>query len=470
LTRGDTFQLLLQLTEKSLAVADESELSPRWRLLETLRQFGHERLVESGELDAWRARHLAYFADWAENITTQLDRGHPLDFRLYMEGDLNNLRAALAWALDPKANRTDALRLVSAFSLISLEYSLLKEGEEWVRKMLPLADQPEHRKWRAVMLHRGAYLIYLNHWRAGIQDAYDFVKESERIARELGDRDLLASAIYHQYEILVGLEKYEEARLLMEESVEICRATGYQSQLNCSLTALGIVLTKQGKMDQAMEHIEKAIQVATQIHDLWGQEFSLRTLGTNLRLQKKYPEALKTFACSLEVAKQMGDRLGAGIILANMSIVTNVLEDYHTSGKYAQEAFVIFQTIGSEYQMAFPLRLMAYAAIHAGNLVYARELNLQSLKQNHSMGDEHRVGLYGNLVALAEILLAEKQFERAARLVSLVESHTEEDQRAFQEPDTLALARVRSALEKKKFKQKADDETTLEEVIRELKL
>ncbi len=463
LPRAEIFPLLIQLTEKSLAVADEAHAEPRWHLLETLRQFGRDRLEESGELDLIRARHLKHFADWAENIVNTLDTGVPLDFDHHIEKNLNNLRSALAFAAASKTNISDGLRLTAAFSYICLEYSMLKEGEEWALKMLPLATAPEHRRLRADILHRGANLVYLAHWHERIQLAYEMGREAEALARELGDKNLLAGAIYHQYEILVDLQKYDEARPLMEEGIAICRETGYQTQLSGLLTALGIVLYQQGEFDRSMKCIEEALALSKRHNDLWGQGFALRTMGSNLRFSKKYREAFTAFERSLELSRIMGYRISEGIILANLSTIANVLEDYVTSGKYAQQAFILFQTIGSDYQQAFPLRMMAYAAIHAGNLPYARELNLESLRRNYAMGTEHRIGVYGNLVALAEILLAEKNHAEAAQLSMLVERHMNAEGRNFQEPDSLSLERVKAALRKKRTPPSED--TTLEEVV-----
>jgi len=467
LPRGMIFQLLIQLAEKSLVVAEETQAEPRWRLLETLRQFGHDRLVESGELDAARARHLARYAEWAETIADTLDTGVPLDFHQRIERELNNLRAALKFAFESKMNIGDGLRLASAFSYICLEYSLLKEGEDWVRKLLPLATAPEHRRERANILHRGAYLIYLAHWHEKIQEACEMGKEAETIARELGDKNLLAGAIYHQYEILVDLGKYEEAHPLLDEGIAICRATGYQTQLSGLLTALGIVLYKQGFFEEALARIEEALTISKRANDLWGQAFALRTMGSALRFNGKFRESLSAFQRSLEAARAMGDRISAGIILANMASAANSLGEFAASGKYAQEAFVIFQTIGSDYQQAFPLRMMAYAAIHAGNLPYARELNLESLRRNYAMGAEHRIGAYANLVVFAELAALENRLDDAARLTSRVERTMGEEGRVFQEPDAGALARVRSMLEGKKVKPRPTDGATMEQVIEE---
>ena len=94
----DVLELLTSLADKSLVVTEEQNGTTRYRLLETLREYGRDRLRESGDEERRRDRHLAYFISLAEEAEPQLrgaDQQAWLD-RLEMEHD--NLRAALAYA------------------------------------------------------------------------------------------------------------------------------------------------------------------------------------------------------------------------------------------------------------------------------------------------------------------------------------------------------------------------------------
>ena len=92
--------LLLRLVDKSLVVPHEQGGQTRYRMLETIRQFAHERLSESGEDDPLRARHLEFFLTFSESAESLL-RGPESSVWLNQLGaEYENLRAALEWACD----------------------------------------------------------------------------------------------------------------------------------------------------------------------------------------------------------------------------------------------------------------------------------------------------------------------------------------------------------------------------------
>src|SRR5436190_1265742 len=85
----EVLDLLAGLVQKSLVVYEEDEQGcARYRLLEPMRQYARDRLLESGEASESRERHLEFFLRWAE-------KGPSLDGR---EREHDNLRAALAWS------------------------------------------------------------------------------------------------------------------------------------------------------------------------------------------------------------------------------------------------------------------------------------------------------------------------------------------------------------------------------------
>ena len=93
----DLARLVLHLVDRSLVTADSLDGTTRYRLLETLRSYGLERLKEQGELDAARARH----AHWAAEVVTQAARGlHGADEARWAETldrHFSDLRAAHSW-------------------------------------------------------------------------------------------------------------------------------------------------------------------------------------------------------------------------------------------------------------------------------------------------------------------------------------------------------------------------------------
>ena len=119
----DALDGLASLVAKSMVVADETpDGTTRYALLETLRAYARERLDEAGESDPWRRRHGQYFALLAEEIGPGLMSPDELAWQQRFSVELDNLRAAVVWALDSTsdADRELAMRIVAALAIQAL--------------------------------------------------------------------------------------------------------------------------------------------------------------------------------------------------------------------------------------------------------------------------------------------------------------------------------------------------------------
>ena len=165
--------------------------------------------------------------------------------------------------------------------------------------------------------------------------------------------------------------------------------------------------------------------------------------------------AIGYFERSLPAIRSIGDRFAEGITLANLSILYHLKEDYPASGQAAEKSFALFQAIGDEIQQPFPLRMMGYSAIHAGNMIRARTLITESLKGNRVQG--HILGQLSCLIALGTCELAEGNAAKAVALATLVGSRLQAESYSLMEPDAVALNRLLSTgkekLSKKLFEQ-----------------
>jgi predicted ATPase/DNA-binding SARP family transcriptional activator len=444
-TRAEILNLLLSLVDKSLVVTRPE--GARYYFLESIREFAYEKLKGSGEEEVVRGCHLAHFADWAENVESLIEQVSWRASHQLVEPEFNNVRAALDWAMHEQASVEDGLRLIAAASLIWLEHNHFKEGWEWAEKFLARSNLPEHQALQAKLLYRSAALAYLGYWKDRRTQAHQLFLEAENLARNLRDKKSLACALYTHTRMYLDGGEWEPARLALEESVALCRKLEYFSQLSLSLATLGIVLQRQGHQDEARAVLDEALQIAKQTKDIRGEGYALRMLANNLRIAGQFAEALSISQRALEVTTRVGDRLNVGQVLVNMAVLANAVQDYSTSGKYAKEAFDIFQAIGNEYQQPFPLRLMAYSALHTGDLKQARTLCMESLRRNQALGPDHKIGVVASLVTLAEIYLVEKNLDRAARLIVFVNSRLQKEGYSLAEPDAFAFERVAKAVQ-----------------------
>jgi predicted ATPase len=122
------FELLANLVARSLVVAEEHGLESRYRLLETIRQYGEERLDEAGETERWRARHADYYAGILQQI--RHDRREEAFWAVRLSTEQDNLLAAWFWAIDTR-NIDTAFSILAGFapSEVTYRYPLLLDGE-----------------------------------------------------------------------------------------------------------------------------------------------------------------------------------------------------------------------------------------------------------------------------------------------------------------------------------------------------
>ena len=127
---GAVFELLASLVARSLVVAEESGPESRYRLLETIRQYGEERLDEAGETEQWRARHADYYAGFLAQVREHAHDRNEVFWVLRLSAEQDNLLAAWSWAIDT-GNVDTAFGILAGFAPCEVwnSYPLLLAGE-----------------------------------------------------------------------------------------------------------------------------------------------------------------------------------------------------------------------------------------------------------------------------------------------------------------------------------------------------
>ena len=450
--REDVLDLMVKLIDKSLVTTETNAQQVRYHLLGTVREFGREKLSQAGELDSVLTRYLVHFAEYAEESESHLDGTDQAKWIRITEKEHNNFLAAMDYALTNQAVLSYGLRIGAAISLFWLERNHYQEGIKKLGKLLERTIAPEHQKVRAKMLYRsGAMQTRVFNFNA----AYKLCEQSIEIARTLDDKRILASALFYLGEICIAIQDYKQADTFLNESVAICWESHFSTQLCIALTNLSTVLFEQGETERAISTGNEALAIAEGIHDTWGMSHALRSLGSIHRRIGERDISINYFERSLPYIREIGDRFAEGETLANLATLYNIKQDYPASGHAAEQSFIAFQSIGDELQQPFPLRMMGYSAIHAGNIVRARTLILESLKGNRML--DHIPGQLACLVAIGTCELAQNNVERATTYAVLVEDRLNTESIFLLEPDTIALSNLiktgKNKLGGKSFKQ-----------------
>jgi predicted ATPase/class 3 adenylate cyclase/DNA-binding CsgD family transcriptional regulator len=230
-TEVERFQVLDQLTllvDKSLVVADDGGGRTRYRLLETVRQYALEKLGESGEADAVRARHRDYYTA----LAAVLDAPARTDDEERIEQaniEIDNLRAAFGWSRE-NSDTEHALALASSLQPLWQARGRLLEGLVWFDAALADLDAHHLGVAPAVRARALADRATLGLW-AGAADSPEQAQQALAIAREVEDPALLARALT-ACGCIASYFDAEAARAYLAEAIGLARALGDRWRLS----------------------------------------------------------------------------------------------------------------------------------------------------------------------------------------------------------------------------------------------
>jgi predicted ATPase/class 3 adenylate cyclase len=215
----DILDLLEQLIHKSLVIKEEAGNESRFRMLETIRQYTHEKLVESGESNALRDRHLSFFVKLVEQAEPELYRSNQVFWLNKLDDEIDNFRTALEWALPTDVE--SGLRITSVPWRFWEARGYLRELGDWLHQLLerhPIAD--------ALHAHALAVYSYCYYRQANFNEAIRCAEHSWQMSRALSDRQLEGSSLSLLGVITLLQGNVGEGTRLLEQSLAIYRALG----------------------------------------------------------------------------------------------------------------------------------------------------------------------------------------------------------------------------------------------------
>lgn len=302
---ADALDLLTHLVDKSLVSVDlEHGNEPRYYLLETVRQYAREKMVESEDSTRLRDTHLEYFLKTAERIAPELyTRKMPYWF-VRLETEYANFQAALEWAQEHDSDA--GLRLSNALCAFWSERGdYLKEGIDWFEKFLNLSVHKQNitRAWALLNLINLYFMISFQ----PLAEEKKYLEESLLLAREVDNHDCLTRvlgiqgsnelidgnynsaqslleqslsearigkndrsigiAIYRKAQLAYYQADYKTARSLFEDSLVFLQKAGDLKWLALGVNFLGLMSTDQGDWDSARKYYEEALSLAEEAHN-----------------------------------------------------------------------------------------------------------------------------------------------------------------------------------------------------------
>jgi len=302
--KDKVLDLLAELVDKSLVVAETKGREARYRLLETVRQYGHDRLEESGEAAATRTRHRDWYLALAERAEPGLrgvDQKIWLE-RLEMEND--NLRAALEWCRSRGEDADGALglRLAAALMRFWEKRGYYVEGRAWLGTMLARGEAASP-PLRVRALNGAGILAYR---QGDYEHVLTLCTEGLRVSEQHGDARGGGEALHFLAHIMQARGDYDHATEMMERSLALRRAAGDTVGVANSVDCLGEIARSRGDYERAATLARQAMTLYDNMGEVRGLTHVLHNLAY-VKLHQGYPdEAIGLFRESLLRAQDLG--------------------------------------------------------------------------------------------------------------------------------------------------------------------
>jgi predicted ATPase/DNA-binding winged helix-turn-helix (wHTH) protein len=253
-TESEIIDEVAELVTKSLVSTDVGDAEPRLLLLDTTRAYALNKLAESGEIDALGRRHATYFRDLLEAASNS-SVGN--DAASAYAPEIDNIRAALIWALAPEGDRSIAVSLAVASAPIWLEMSLLTECHSWMGKALDLLDDAD-RGTRREMVLQAELGLSLMHTGVMSSRARVALMRASELAESVQDVDYQLRALDGLTTFCHRLEESQGALVLARRSVAIAKSITDPVAHSTADCMLNISLFFLGDYAQALTYAQRA--------------------------------------------------------------------------------------------------------------------------------------------------------------------------------------------------------------------
>ncbi|MEO5704859.1 MAG: adenylate/guanylate cyclase domain-containing protein, partial [Candidatus Limnocylindrales bacterium] len=402
----EVLDLLAHLVDKSLATTEEASAENRYRLLETVRQYARDRLLESGDGTDARERHARWYLALAIRADAEIHGPMQIGWLVRMDAERPNLLAAAAWLRE--TNPEAGLELVAALNWYWHFRGRWEEGAEVAGAALAASGKLRSRAYLGA-LQAHASLVGR---RIQSAEGSEELEEALALSRELGDDRALGITLWGSAMIAWAAGRFDD----MDDAVrEADRAfTNASDPWGMSLAAL---LRSQAKLARgdviaARPIVEEAVERMRAVGDKWLLSQALGVLSSILTYVGEMDGARRASEEGLAYLRKLGDPASIGASLRGATWDSIYRGDLETAQEYAEESVSFTRLLGSEGELAGSYWVLGAVEVKMGRLHEAAEHLAHAeevFRRNASLAP-----LANTLDAIGELALANRDADRAA--------------------------------------------------------
>jgi predicted ATPase/DNA-binding winged helix-turn-helix (wHTH) protein len=382
---------LAELVAKSLVVAETSGSARRYRLLDTTRAYALEKLADGGEFAALARRHAVYFRDHFRNAGVVWERTPSVQWLETYAPEIDNIRVALDWAFGASGDQAIGLELAAASRILWYLLSLMQEGrarleraiagltaatptaieaELWYGYGFLSTGEPRGRALpalrRAVSLYRaiddpialgralGLYGLILT--RAGyVEDGTSASEEARALLAATGGRKSYARCLTNLAITRMVAGRLEEARALLDQALELGRASQADFWVLRTLVYLAEVEFAEGYVDRAVAQAREVVALCRSMRRTGLRGHALCNLAGYLIAQGSIEEARTALREGLPLALE--SELGTALLAGGLQHLAAIAERENRWDRAAQLLGYAHAFFTAEFEGRSPAKL-----------------------------------------------------------------------------------------------------------------
>jgi predicted ATPase/class 3 adenylate cyclase len=366
----DMLEDLSSLLDKSLLHQDELNNEPRFRMLETIREYGLEMLDASGEKEAIQDRHTAYFSQLIQDDWHELSGSLQSERMSRIEAEWGNIQAVLASVLGGEPGDLEiALQMCWNLILFWVPSRHIDEGRMWAERAVNAPGAAAMPSYAKGLIVAGSLARVQGDHAA----SRALIEQVVPLLRAQGDKQTLGHALFGLAEDAVWQEGPEAARPLYEESIALLKEVGDEYGLSQALITAAGVATHSGDFDRARSFLEDSLAI-------------LRKRG------------------SFEI----------GRVLDLLGDIARIERDYAAAEAYYGEALAFVRRGSIKVLLPALLHNIGHVAVGKGEIEEARKLFEESLAEHLETKD--KAGVAESLAGFAAVATARGEGAKAGRL------------------------------------------------------
>lgn len=400
---GDALSLTSTLVQKSLIkVQQKAERETRYYFHEMVRQYGREKLLEAGDTEAVRDRHLAYFVKLVEQAEPELYRSNQVFWFNKLDDERDNLRQALERSM--ATNIELGLRIAT----IPWRFWQRHDYQEWGDCLEQLLERyPKADSLRAQALAVSSAYFFV---RGDMIAARKLAEEALRLARSISDPQIEALSLLFLGKSIAFPGGYEEGIPLLEQSRDIYQTLGDKIG---QATVIGWLCINNFDLERSNSFLSESLKLHRELGNHSGIAYCLAFLGYHAILGRKLSLAGPWLEEARTLYHELGDQINEADALEGLGVLADRRGDYQQAYTYFEQSIALYDKVGG-FWAAWPRVRMGHALLREGNTILARKTFERTIREFQKDGPF--VGVIYTIEGLASLYVNQGGFKRATRL------------------------------------------------------